>query len=416
MFAFIVKTYRNFRLWGWKGVFHYIPQQIAKRRIRNKIMRFARSCGRSPQRGITIIGGFSDTASLSKVFRDLAYRLKETGIPFQAYDPTPKQKIPLEDYAEIITPDADFDLFKYDHIIDDIVGLLTLPLPRSIKHSSIVFWEFDSGLIDGYPHILQVQDVIAMSDFNAIYFRKELPGSIGVHKILYPFRFTTHKLEDSTIVRLHYGLKKDDFVVFFNFALGTARKNPEGTMKAFALAFKDEPSAQLVLKILNAEDFPDRIASLKELACKLGIDKQLHIIEEHLSQHALYDLVNICDVYMSLHHGEGFGIGIVEAMYLGKVIMVTNASAPTEYCNASNSILIPAHIETYSEINHKLPYKGVKTWYVPDIRIAASELRALFLDTRHREMLGRQAYQSTKKYFSIEQFRASVESFLDSCI
>ena len=412
MFAFIVKCYRNFRLWGWKGVFRYVPQQIEKWRVRQKISRFVRSSGDSPRRGITLIGGFSDRTSLSKVFRDFAYRLKEADIPFQAYDPTPAREIPEEDYTDIITPDKDFDLYKYDHVIDNIAGLFVLPLPKAIKHGSITFWEFDSGIIEGYPHILQTPNVIAMSDFNYDYFRKALPQSIGVYKILYPFRFNPGELDDTTTVRRRYDIGENDFVVFFNFALGTARKNPEGVIKAFAIAFKGNSSAKLVFKVVGAKKHSDELERINKLVSKECLSDNVKIVTQYLPMKELYDLTNACDVYISLHRGEGFGLGVAEAMSLGKTVVVTDYSSTKEFCNSLNSFPIPFKLTRFSASQPHLPYRGVKEWAEPDIQSAASALSRIFQDSSLRHQIAQRAQNDILSHFSTEKFRESINAFL----
>ena len=66
---------------------------------------------------------------------------------------------------------------------------------------------------------------------------------------------------------------------------------------------------------------------LEQEAVKLGIEKRFTIITEYLSHSELYGLTAACDVYISLHKGEGFGIGMAEAMLMGKPVIATNWSA-----------------------------------------------------------------------------------------
>jgi len=403
--------YRNFRLWGWKGVWHFVPQLMEKRRIRKRILHHVNE-RTIPKRGITLIGGFSDKTSLSKVFRDLAFRLKEAGIPFQAFDPNPAHEVPEGEYMSIITPEAEVDLFKYSHVIDNIVGPVSIDFPSSIKHASIAFWEFDSGLIEGYPHILNVKNVIAMSDFNAEYFRKALPFSIGVHKILYPFRFNPGQLGDPQAVRRRYGFSADEFIVFFNFALGTARKNPEGALRAFAKAFRDTPQTRLVFKTMVTMKCAEEIDMFRNIANTEGIADRFTIIDTYLNITELYSLTNACNVYLSLHRGEGFGLGVAEAMSLSKPVVVTDYSSTTEFCSDKNSMPIPFKIVQMTNHQPHLPCKGVKTWAEPDINEAAIALKRLHASVKLQKTIGKQAQDTIISHFSISEFQKSITRFL----
>ena len=45
----------------------------------------------------------------------------------------------------------------------------------------------------------------------------------------------------------------------------------------------------------------------------------------------MLDLIHCCDVYVSLHRAEGFGLGMAEAMKMGKAVIATNYSGNTDF-------------------------------------------------------------------------------------
>ena len=83
-----------------------------------------------------------------------------------------------------------------------------------------------------------------------------------------------------------------------------------------------------------------------------------------------------------MHRGEGFGLGIAEAMSLGKPAVVTDYSSTTEFCNSNNSIPIPckAVAVNRNQIDHPC-YLAVKEWFEPDINAAANALSKLQKDS-----------------------------------
>ena len=206
-------------------------------------------------------------------------------------------------------------------------------------------------------------------------------------------------------------------MVFFNFDIRSSyeRKNPESLIHAFSMAFYDVQDVVLVLKIMGAKTNPDKVARLTKLVEEMGISSRVIFIYDYVSQEKLYALTKACDVYCSLHRGEGFGLGIAEAMCMEKAVVVSDWSAPTEFCKSDNSILIPVKIVPVapSERDHNL-YQWIKTWAEPDVKAAALALRKLYDDPAYRKDIGAKAKRSIEDYFSVENFRKSICRFIEN--
>ena len=254
-----------------------------------------------------------------------------------------------------------------------------------------------------------------MSNFNRDVFRKWLPDSIDVNKVLYPFQFIHGDLMPREVTRKKYGINIDDFVVFFNFDYASSyfRKNPEGILYAFAKALRNKPNAKIVFKTMRAKKCKSMSDRLHSLAEELGLTAKLTTIDDFIPQEDLVNLTNACDVYMSLHRGEGFGLGIAEAMSLGKAVIVTDYSSTTEFCNRDNSIPIPYKIIPVkkSQVDNDA-YRHVTSWADPDIGAAADALTRLYLDKNYRDSIGARAQSYISKHFSLEEFKRSIEESL----
>ncbi len=347
--------------------------------------------------------------SNSKTVRDFLYALKNTGIPFQSFDLNTRHDVISSDYADILTPRESFDIRKYDHVVE----MFRSPLPNGIVpcRARIAFWEGEYGLLDAFPYLSGSDPVIAMSDFNAQDFRRELPSGTPVYKILYPLQRVSSDMDDQATTRARYGIGADDFVVFFNFDLGSFhRKNPLGAMRAFAQALGDKPDAKLVFKLNLAKDFPDKVALLKEEASRLKIGEKLVLVSGYLPRKDIYGLTNACDVYLSLHRAEGFGIGVAEAMQLGKPVIVTDYSATTEFCNSDNSIPIPYRLIAIRPGEY---FESMLTWADTDIDAAAAALRRCYDDPAYRTAIGQRGKAFVEEHFSTANFKQSVEEFLN---
>ena len=400
------------RRYGIKGVIDFIKRHTQ----RDEISRFLKEkcTAAEPQRGITVIGTMDTGESLSKVLRDLVFMLKKAGIPCQSLNVPGNIPIPESEYADLITPKDEFVTNRYTHVV---TMRRSFPIPdRRCTTHAIEFWEFEDGFKECQPETVWIKHIVAMSDFNLDVFKSSLPNT-NVNKILYPFQFSHGELVSIKQTRGKYSIPQNAFAIFFNFDYCSSyfRKNPEAILLAFNKAFSRKDNVVIVFKTMRAKLKHIMSDRLHNLARKLGIEGRLITIDDFIPQEDLVNLTNACDVYMSLHRGEGFGLGIAEAMTLGKPVIVTDYSSTTEFCKPDNAMLVPYILVAPKPDQHDIAeYTHVTKWAEPDIDAAAKALRRLYDEPALREELGRKAKAFIENYFSIDNFRKSVEDFLTS--
>ena len=402
--------------WGLPGVLQYLKTWLHRRRLQRTLLSDAKSHPfLTPERGITLIGKFTQPASHGKVVRDFARALKQAGIPYQTLNTDESPNVPESDVADILTPSESFHIRRFSHVVEILPSII--PSKLHLNLSRIAFWEFESGFLHAYPDMPLSENVIAMSDFNAAYFMTTLPSRIHVTKIIYPFHAEVIDMEDVCSIRRRYGISHSEFVVFFNFDFGSSyyRKNPEGAMRAFAKAFRDTPNTRLVFKTMRAKSRPDLLARAEKLVQELGISEKLTMIHAYIPERDIFGLTNACDVYLSLHRGEGFGITLAEAMSMGKPVVCTDWSSTTEFCHPDCTIPIPYKLVPVptDQIDHPY-YQEVKEWAEPDIDAAATALCKLYDNAELRNEIGEKARSSISQQFSIKNLKQSIEAFLDS--
>ena len=257
-------VFEKLRIWGIKGAVNYLIDRWRARRIEKFFLRNAKTRkGVGPEIGITVVGALSDQGSLNKVLRDFCFSLKDAGIPFQTWD-LGSRVVPGEDVDAILTPPEDFCISRYSHLVE----MIRSPVPDGIvkNRGRIVFWEFESGLLQGYPVLMErAGDVIGMSDFNYNYYRRVFEGKRNVRKILYPLRVSGEAELSMQDARLKFGIPDNAFAVFYNFSYksGLDRKNPEGAIRAFAKALSDKNNAMMILKTVASSEFPERVQELR---------------------------------------------------------------------------------------------------------------------------------------------------------
>ena len=197
--------------------------------------------------------------------------------------------------------------------------------------------------------------------------------------------------------RARFGLPRDRFLFLFLYDLNSysERKNPRAVLQAFRESGLSEQGASVVIKVHNVHgneaDFDTLRASIGDLPGSV-------LISETLSRPDITLLESTCDVFVSLHRSEGFGLSVAECMFLGKPVIATDWSATAEYLDDTCGCPVRCNIVPL-ERSHG-PYGGGSRWAQPDVSHAAWWMRRLFADAALREKLGVAAHQRMVSRFS----------------
>ena len=84
-------------------------------------------------------------------------------------------------------------------------------------------------------------------------------------------------------------------------------------------------------------------------------------------------LLNCCDCYVSLHRAEGLGLGMIEAMQLGKPVIASNYSGNCDFTTDQTSFLVPCTRVANPVASG--PYPAGVIWGEPDLHEAARLMR-----------------------------------------
>src|SRR5690606_34899208 len=119
---------------------------------------------------------------------------------------------------------------------------------------------------------------------------------------------------------------KFSFLFIFSYHSSIERKNPFFLIEAFSKAFGHSDDVELIIKTSGAEKFKQSERQLRGLISQM---KNIKIINMNLDKNSVNHLINDSDCYVSMHHSEGFGLTLAEAMCLGKPTVATNYSGNT---------------------------------------------------------------------------------------
>jgi glycosyltransferase involved in cell wall biosynthesis len=189
-----------------------------------------------------------------------------------------------------------------------------------------------------------------------------------------PVRVTPHPLALSAYDAAQPAPRAHAFhaVALFDFNSAVARKNPQGAITAFALAFGEDPGARLTLKTQNGDRFPELLAALRALA-----PANVEVIDAVWPYAQVMSLIAGADALVSLHRAEGFGLTLAEAMALGAPVVATAFSGNVDFMDNDCALMIPARM---TSVDDPQGIYGGQEWAEPDVDAAARALTRLRLD------------------------------------
>jgi glycosyltransferase involved in cell wall biosynthesis len=149
------------------------------------------------------------------------------------------------------------------------------------------------------------------------------------------------------------------------------------------------------VKIVNAEHHPARQAEVIDAASGRS---DITIADRFLSRAEQEGVIHACDVFVSLHRAEGFGLMLAEAMAAGKPVIATDYSGNLEFMDRETGFLIPwQHVRIAPGTG---PYSGV--WAEPDVPAAAEAMVRLAANSALRQEMGARAALAIRDGHSAE--------------
>lgn len=252
------------------------------------------------------------------------------------------------------------------------------------RRRNIGFWFWE---LEGFPAAWSgafdlVDEVWTASEFvrGAVAARTAKP----VHRVALPIELPTSV---RPYTRARFGLPEQPFLFCFHFDFHSfaQRKNPQAAIAAFRMAFPPhDMRAALLIKTINGARAPQAMAALREAVAD---DPRILLLDEFLDHEASTGLMSVCDAFVSLHRSEGFGLGMAEAMYLGKPVIATGYSGNLDFMTPVNSCLVRHRLVPVGRDEY--PYGEGQHWAEPDPGHAAEFMRRLVDEPAFAQTVGR---------------------------
>ncbi|HTR03654.1 MAG TPA: glycosyltransferase family 4 protein, partial [Thermoanaerobaculia bacterium] len=314
--------------------------------------------------GLNVIGYFGLPTGLGESARSVANAAERAGLHVARRDVSPGASRPEE---------APYDVNLYHVNADGAAATVEEVGPRQhAGRANVGYWYWET---ESFPERWRDR----FDYFDEIWVATEFCRRAIAPVSPIPVRLVSPAVEPPEgrqDPKIAAGIDASDFLVLSVFdALSVAeRKNPLGTVRAFARAFGDQPRAHLLLQVSHAE----HVAGLLERLRQAGLGARVTIRTGTLERADLENLLAACDVYVSLHRAEGFGLPIAEAMAAGKPVVVTDYSGSVDYLDESTGF--PVRWQ-YAELSQGIrDYARGTRWADPDEADAARLLRRVFED------------------------------------
>jgi glycosyltransferase involved in cell wall biosynthesis len=354
----------------------------------------------APRAGLVLVGELSRASGLGEGARVVRRALQRLGVAWWEIDiggglPGLEPDLPAPDAA---SPPAGAPLLVFVNPPTLPVALLRLPrsLLRGRRIIGYWFWELPLAPPDWRLGTRFVHEVWAPSTFTGDAVAPLMPGRVRV----VPLPLAAAVPEPSALDRAAFGLPDDAVVVLvsFNLASSMVRKNPLGAIAAFRAAFGDRRDRILLLKVGNPAHFPGDFAAIAAAADAPNIRLETRT----LPTADLYALTAACDIVLSLHRSEGFGLVPAEAMLLGKPVIATGWSGNMTFMDADCAALVGYRLVPAED--PRQVYEGA-LWAEPDQADAVAHLRRLADDAAARAALGARGRAAAMARLGVEPLR-----------
>jgi glycosyltransferase involved in cell wall biosynthesis len=364
------------------------------------------------RRDSVLFVGYAEAAlGLGEAFRNMLTALDSAGIPFSIY--------PFNKDAEnrCIGPflEARYDRTGVYDINVAYMQVNMLPYYYSELQKQLTgarynilrtYWELAEAPLAWGELLEPIDELWVPNSFVADAFRPIFDRTITV----VPVCINVDRKQSYGRERFGLDDGRFHFLFSFDYYSGSARKNPLGVAQAFQYAFPDpEMEVSLLIKSTGPKEL-DATAS-QQLQNLSTLDDRITILDQSLGRDEMLSLIYDCDCYISLHRSEGFGLGMAEALALGKPVIATDYSGNRDFLNQNTGFPVPFSLRTL--MPGEYPMSEGQSWAEPDLKVAIQQMRVVFADPEERQSRAARGARYIAEHYSGETVAKIIKDRLD---
>ncbi len=346
---------------------------------------------------VVVAGVLNSATGLGESARMNVDGLRRAGLPFSTVDLSGSLLAPADlpgfDTAGQITPEGPGTLIL--HTPGSTLPYALVRCGRKLVQGKrlVGFWHWElAGLpADWRFGCSHLDEIWVPSQFCADAVRKSFTG---------PIRIIPHPVDVEGVRRKGRTNERYTALTIFNMASGFERKNPLATVRAFKQAFRDDPSARLVIKVVNPDHYPLGMAMLEAETNGVG---NIEVLVQVMPRRGVMELIAGADVVLSLHRSEGFGMLAAEAMLIGTPVISTDWSATAEFVSADCGMPIPYRLIPAND-PQGCSHDPSQNWADADVDAAAAALTRLRTDRDFAQRLADRARLVAEQRFSADNY------------
>jgi glycosyltransferase involved in cell wall biosynthesis len=261
-------------------------------------------------------------------------------------------------------------------------------MERDKRMLGYTVWETDA-LPRHWPSILNAMDAIAVpSHLNGEIFRRDgVYRPVHVVPHMRGHAWSAEARDAATALRLRLRIPDDHFV-FYTIGAWDPRKALDDLMATFARTFRAEDRVTLLIKttstIGNAslESGNPVEIRVRQIADTLARETRRPrpnfrvIAADDISGRVIDAIHALGDCYVSLTHGEGWGLGAFDAATLGKPVLITGWGGQLDYLGNNYPGLIRHRMTPVAGWLPHASYQASQLWASPDADHASALMRA----------------------------------------
>ncbi len=293
------------------------------------------------------------------------------------------------------------------HVNSPLLPLAMLRLGRRVIQDKYIVgcwaWELPSVPADWRQGVAFVHEIWVPSSFVAAAVIS-IAGDRPVRVVPYSVSLRRWQARRTA----HGAGRPFTVLTIFNMASSFARKNPLAAIAAFRSAFGDDPATRLVVKTSNTSAFPSGITAIRDAMRKAH---NIDLIDRTMSATEIDELYQECDVVISLHRSEGFGLTIAEAMLRGLPVLATNWSGNVDFLTPDNGMPIPYQLVPAEDPQGTYNFADM-SWAEADVETAAAALRRLRQDPELTRRLGQAGAAYAARQWSARGYAETVRRHL----